>query len=155
MNDAQIQEMEGCAQGSLSGTLTFPEVVGRLAAVGVERYHTDYSRQEITYYLTSGESQVVALPHPPAETGLEFVAEAVASAIRQSQANEHTYLEFVRKTMAAGCVGYFVQIAGRRRILLGARANRTSNCFRGRGAVTSGRQASGTKVDGTRNHRIR
>ncbi len=31
--------------------------------------HTDYSRQDITYYLTSGESHVVALPHPPADAG--------------------------------------------------------------------------------------
>lgn len=119
MNESQAQAMHECAQGSLSGTMTFPEVVCRLAAVGVERYHTDYSRQEATYYLPSGESHVVALPHPPAETGLEFVAEAVAAAIRQSQANEHTYLDFIRKTMAAGCVGYFVQIAGRRAVYFG------------------------------------
>lgn len=119
MTESQIHEIQECAQGSLSATLTFPEIVGRLAAVGVERYHADYSRQETTYYLSSGESHVVALPHPPTDTGIEFTAKAVAEAIRQSQANEHTYLDFVRKTMVAGCVGYFVQIAGQRAIYFG------------------------------------
>lgn len=52
--------MQECARRSLAGELTFPEVVGRLAAVGVERYHADYSRQEITYYLADGDSHVVS-----------------------------------------------------------------------------------------------
>lgn len=33
--------------------------MSRLAAVGVERYHADYSRQEAAYYLHNGESYVV------------------------------------------------------------------------------------------------
>ncbi len=49
MNAEQTQVIQGCARGVLTGDLTFPEIVGRLAAIGVERYHADYSRQEITY----------------------------------------------------------------------------------------------------------
>jgi uncharacterized protein YbcV (DUF1398 family) len=119
MNSEQTKVMQGCAHGALSGELTFPEIVGRLAAVGVERYHADYSRQEITYYLAEGDSLVVAAPHPPHPTAAEFSSSAVEAAVRQSQRNEHTYLDFVRKTMAAGCVGYFVQITGRRVIYFG------------------------------------
>lgn len=119
MNEAQIQAMQDCAAGSISGALTFPEIVGRLIDVGVERYHADYSRQEVTFYLPNGDSHVVALPHMPVETGMVFEAEQVAVAVRQSQANEHTYLDFVRKTMVAGCIGYFVQIVGRRVIYFG------------------------------------
>lgn len=119
MNLDQTRVIEGCAQGSLSGEVTFPEVVHRLAGVGVERYHADYSRHEITYYLPDGDSLVVALPHPPEVIAAEFVAAAVEAAVRRSQANEHTYLDFLRKTMAAGCVGYFVQITGRRAIYFG------------------------------------
>lgn len=131
MNEAQIEEMQLCAQRSLSGALTFPEVVSRLAAVGVERYHTDYSRQEVTYYLQNGESHVVALPHQPAETGMEFMADAVASAVRQSQENEHSYPDFIRKTMTAGCVGYFVQIAGRRVLYFGRNGELHTELFPG------------------------
>jgi uncharacterized protein YbcV (DUF1398 family) len=119
MNAEQTQVMQGCALGSLSGKLTFPEVVGRLAAIGVERYHADYSRQEITYYLPDGDSLVVAAPHPSHATAREFSSAAVEEAVRQSQRNEHTYADFIRKTMAAGCVGYFVQITGQRVIYFG------------------------------------
>jgi hypothetical protein len=62
VNTEKICVMQECARGSLAGELTFPEVVGRLVAVGVERYHADYSRQEITYYLADGDSHVVAAP---------------------------------------------------------------------------------------------
>ena len=119
MNAEQIQVIQGCARGALSGELTFPEIVGKLAEIGIERYHADYSRQEITYYLPEGDSQVIATPHPSHLTAVEFSSSAVEAAVRQSQRNEHTYLDFIRKTMAAGCVGYFVQITGRRVIYFG------------------------------------
>jgi uncharacterized protein YbcV (DUF1398 family) len=119
MNAERVQVLEQCAAGSLAGTLTFPEIVGRLLELGVERYHADYSRQEITYYLASGESHVVPTPHEAHATGVEFMVSGVAAAVRQSQQNEHTYRDFIRKTMAAGCVGYFVQITGRRVIYFG------------------------------------
>jgi uncharacterized protein YbcV (DUF1398 family) len=114
-----IQVMQECARGSLAGEMTFPEVVSRLAAIGVERYHADYSRQEITYYLADGDSHVVAAPHAPHAIGTTFLSSAVESAVRQSQRNEHSYVDFVRKTMEAGCIGYFVQITGRRAIYFG------------------------------------
>ena len=119
MNAEQTQIIQGCTRGALTGELTFPDIVGRLAQIGVERYHADYSRQEITYYLPDGDSLVVAAPHPSHATAREFSSFAVETAVRQSQMNEHTYLDFIRKTMAAGCVGYFVQITGRRVIYFG------------------------------------
>lgn len=119
MNAEQTRVTQGCAQGALTGEIAFPEIVGRLAQIGVERYHADYSRQEITYYLADGDSLVVATHHPFHAMATEFLASAVESAVRQSQRNEHTYLDFIRKTMAAGCVGYFVQITGRRVIYFG------------------------------------
>ena len=39
--------------------------------------------------------------------------------MRQSQRGEHTYVDFLRKTMAAGCVGYCVHIRGRRALYFG------------------------------------
>jgi uncharacterized protein YbcV (DUF1398 family) len=119
MNAGQTQIIQGCAQRALTGKITFPEIVGQLAQIGVERYHADYSRQEITYYLSDGNSLVVATPHPPHATAAEFSVLAVETAVRQSQRNEHSYLDFIRKTMTAGCVGYFVQITGRRVIYFG------------------------------------
>lgn len=119
VNTEQTEVIESCAHGALAGELAFPDIIGRLAQIGVERYHADYSRHEITYYLADGDSLVVATPHPAHPTAVEFSASAVAVAVGQSQRNEHTYLDFIRKTKAAGCVGYFVQITGRRAIYFG------------------------------------
>lgn len=119
MNIQQVLTVQDCAQGSLLGELTFPQVVGRLAEMGVERYHADYSRGEITYYMPDGDSVVVATPHDPQPTGHSFASSDVAAAVLQSQRNEHSYVDFVRKTMKAGCVGYVVQITGRRVVYFG------------------------------------
>jgi uncharacterized protein YbcV (DUF1398 family) len=119
MKAEQIEVIKTCVDGSLAGGLTFPEIVGRLAEIGIERYHADYSRQETTFYLPDGDSLVVATPHPSHTTADPFSATAVEAAVRQSQRNEHTYADFIRKTMGAGCVGYFVQIMGRKVIYFG------------------------------------
>lgn len=119
MNPNQHTVLRECASGALSGDLTFPQIIERLSELGVERYHADYSRHEITYYFPDGDSAVVPTLHAAASTGSAFSASDVEAAIRQSQRNEHSYLDFIRKTMAAGCVGYFVQIAGQRAIYFG------------------------------------
>jgi len=105
--------LQECVAGSFAGTLTFPDVLAKLAAAGVERYHADYTRGEITYYWPDGRSEVVAAPHEAHPTGDRFDAVAVAEAVRASQQGTHTYRDFIRKTTAAGCVGYFVQLTGR------------------------------------------
>lgn len=119
MNREQSQVILDCARKSLAGELSFPQVVGRLAAAGVERYHADYSRQETTYYRADGGSLVVPTPHESHATAEGFSSSSVEAAVRRSQRGEHTYPDFVRETRAAGCVGYFVQITGRRVIYFG------------------------------------
>ena len=108
-----------CVRMSGAGEIDFPEVVRRLSALEVERYHADYNRQEITLYLADGDSCVFPSHHEAMPVAADFSAAGVAAAVRQSQRGEHTYRDFVRKTMAAGCVGYFVQITGRRAIYFG------------------------------------
>lgn len=112
MNQEQIDVMQACADGALSGVLNFPQILGLLSEAGIERYHADYSRSEITYYFPDGASHVVSTPHPKSETAKEFSAQHVADAVRASQQGEHTYLDFIRKTMGAGCIGYFVHVTG-------------------------------------------
>ncbi len=111
--------VEECSQGSLTGAMTFPQVLQKLNDIGVERYHADYSRHEITYYLEDGTSHVVDVTHPDKKVALEFRADLVALSVQQSQRNEHTYNDFVCKTMDAGCVGYFVQLSGGQVIYFG------------------------------------
>jgi uncharacterized protein YbcV (DUF1398 family) len=119
MQTEVTQAIQTCSAQSLAGQITFPEVVRRLTELGVERYHADYSRSETTYYLATGESVVVPTPHEERPIAAEFSAEQVEAAIRGSQRGEVAYREFVPLTMAAGCVGYFVQIAGRQALYFG------------------------------------
>lgn len=119
MNAELIQVVEHCLRASISGEMAFPQIIGRLAEAGVERYHTDYSRREVTYYFADGNSHVAQMPIQVYPTSKKFSAADVEGAVRQSQRGEHGYVEFVRKSMAAGCVGYFVQIAGKRVIYFG------------------------------------
>ena len=119
MDADKISVVQECVTNSLAGKLTFPEVVHKLTAIGVERYHADYTRRESTYYLSDGQSHVLPLPHPEQLIAATFDASGVEAAIRASQRGEISYVEFLKWTMAAGCVGYFVQITGRRALYFG------------------------------------
>ena len=89
MNTDKAQVIQKCAQGALSGKLAFPEIVRKLAEIGIERYHADYSRQEITYYFPDGDSLVVASPHPSHTTAVEFSSSAVEAAVPCGPPAEH------------------------------------------------------------------
>lgn len=121
--DAQVKQvMAECTQGSDANTLTFPDVVQKLMAAGVERYHADLLRAEKIYYLPNGESEIVpgaALADAPAAV---FSTAGVEAAVRAIQANTIGYPEFCRRIFAAGCVGYFVSMPGRRAVYYGRTA---------------------------------
>lgn len=119
MNRDEIAVTRECTQASLAGKWTFPEVVGRLHAIGVERYHADLSRGENTFYLPSGDSHVVTTEHAPGPIAAVFSAANVEAAVRAAQRGEVVYTEFLQRIAQAGCVGYFVQIAGRRALYFG------------------------------------
>jgi uncharacterized protein YbcV (DUF1398 family) len=114
MDHDKVTVMHECCSLSLQGKISFSEVVSKLQAIGVERYHVDFSRQESTYYLLSGESHVESTGKHPEPVAEVFSPAAVEAAIKQIQRGEIVYTEFLRKIMAAGCAGYFVQITGRR-----------------------------------------
>lgn len=102
-----------CAELSATGKIHFGEGVKRLMAAGVERYHADYTRMENTYYTPEGESCIVPLGHDRAPIAAAFSAAQIEAAVAQSQRGEIMYPQFTRQALAAGCVGYFVQITGK------------------------------------------
>jgi uncharacterized protein YbcV (DUF1398 family) len=112
MNSEQKSVVHECAQLSAAGKIHFGEVVGRLLNAGIERYHADYSRSESTYYAPDGGSCVVPMDFEHMPTAREFSASGVEAAVRQAQRGEIMYPQFTRMVLAAGCVGYFVQISG-------------------------------------------
>lgn len=83
-----------CSRGSEDATLSFPQILGRLALAGVEGFHADLRRSVKTYYLPSGESIEISCVRIEMPVAGDFDAGIVASAVRQSQAGTHTYHDF-------------------------------------------------------------
>lgn len=112
MHQEAIATMHECARLSDQGKISFPEVVRKLIRVGVERYHTDLCIQEHVFYMPSGETHVETMDLPGWPIGTEFHEQWMQLAIHAIQNGEILYLEFLRRIMLAGCVGYFVLLTG-------------------------------------------
>lgn len=114
-----IAAIEHCTRASHEESVTFGEVVGRLSAAEVERYHVDLVRGESIYFMPGGQSHRVsynALDTRPADA---FSADCVIAAVRSIQAGKTKYLTFCRQIMDAGCAGYLVSMQGRRAVYYG------------------------------------
>ena len=113
MNPTTRQVIEQCARSSKDGTAHFPDIVKALVAAGVDSYWVDYRADATTYYCGDGSTHQVELAPPPVAIAREFNLEAVRAAIRDAQAGQVMFPEFLRLTRAAGCVGYMAWLAGR------------------------------------------
>jgi len=111
-----------CTAGSDEGRMTFPEVLQKLAAVGVERYHADLCRAEKTYYLSEGRSIVVQAEPARGTVAPTFSPDGVSAAVRASQAGAISYARFCERVLEAGCAGYVVSLSGRRVLYFGRTA---------------------------------
>lgn len=104
---------------SLAESITFPEVVMRLAGAGVERYIADLvGRQKITYGV-SGETYAGSLAFDGTDVPPTLDAGAVKSAITDIQQGRIPYLTFLSRIMQAGCCHYEVFITGQKAIYFG------------------------------------
>jgi uncharacterized protein YbcV (DUF1398 family) len=121
--DAMTPKLEDvaqtCTRGSDEGSLTFPQVLGKLREAGVERYLADLVRGNKTYYSPDGRSCVVSGKPVGQTPAVAFDAAGIEAAIRASQACAIGYGEFCRRVVDAGCVGYVVSLAGRRAVYFG------------------------------------
>jgi uncharacterized protein YbcV (DUF1398 family) len=112
MHQEAVAVMHECARLSDAGKITFPEVIRKLTRVGVERYHTDLCVQEHVYYMPNGETHVEAMDLPNWPIAKDFNEAWMKLAVQAVQSGEIQYLEFLRRIMLAGCVGYFVLLEG-------------------------------------------
>src|SRR3546814_5042169 len=84
--DANVKQvMQDCSKGSDEDGMRFPEVIGRLMAAGVERYHADLCRAEKTYYLPNGESHIVPSARIACDPAPDFAATRVEATVRAIQ----------------------------------------------------------------------
>lgn len=119
MNTQTQDIIRQCAMAAHEDTMRFPEIVQKLADAGTALYHADFLRAETTYYLTNGESLVVALQLPPEPLAARFDTAGVAAAVQASQQEGIAYVDFLQRALRAGCCGYSVYILGRRVMYLG------------------------------------
>lgn len=104
---------------SQAGSLVFPEVVRRLLEVGVESYFCDLALGEETFYTTDGKTHVEKMTLPILAIAEQFNTSAVIAAIRDAQTDTIRYPEFVKRSAAAGVIGYWAFLAGRKVIYFG------------------------------------
>lgn len=123
---------EECSRRSASESITFPEVVQKLSAAGVESYYADLRQHRKTYYFPNGDAHTVQdeglEDHPIAA---EFSASDVQAAIKRIQRGEIQYREFLRLIMAGGTATYSVYIAGKRAIYVGRNGDSYTEWFPG------------------------
>lgn len=108
-----------CIAASREERMTFPQILGKLAAVSIERYHTDLVRGENTYYLSTGESQSLPMGKELGAPAAAFSAAGVESAVRATQSGQIRYNEFCRRVLQAGCAGWQVSMLGKRVVYYG------------------------------------
>lgn len=104
---------------TISGQMTFPQVVGALMAEGVESYHVDLVREEFRYYQANGYSLVEKAEITTKKPALEFSIDHIRGAIRAAQAGETNFKEFIDRVLDAGCVFYMAYLSGKKVIYFG------------------------------------
>lgn len=129
MNANEIAEL---AKVTLTGSMPFPEIVGKLLANGVEYYHVDYALGSFSFYSAMGA--VVTSPllfedlSPISE---HFDAAALKAAILDSQQHGQTFRAFCERAVKAGVQGYFAFLRGKRVIYLGRQGDQHTEWFPG------------------------
>ena len=118
MNARMKDVVREMSEASDQERITFPDVVKALTEVGIERYHADLLAGRKTYYLPAGDFEDVEV-HKVVGAARAFSAGGVEKAVRAIQRQAIAYREFCRQIADAGCVGYFVSLAGRRAVYYG------------------------------------
>lgn len=113
------QIIEKLAIATQQGRMTFPQVVQGLLEVGVESYLVDFAAKQKTHYLTDGTTHTVPMILDPGPIAAEFNGADLVAAIRGAQADTVRYPEFVKRSTAAGVIGYWAFLAGKRVIYFG------------------------------------
>lgn len=107
------QAIHEIAVATEEGGMTFPQVVGGLLEIGVESYFVDFAAGRKTHYFADGRTHaepMILKLDPIAE---EFSAPDLVAAIRGAQADTVRYPEFVRRSTAAGVIGYWAFLTGK------------------------------------------
>ena len=115
----ELSVIRECSALSMQGKVTFPEVVMRLAGIGVQYYFADLARLQKTYYAANGKTHIENMDFKPPKIADKFSTDEVQSAIRAIQKQEIEYPEFLHQIIESGCAFYIVFITGKKAIYFG------------------------------------
>ena len=101
------------------GKMTFPQVVKGLLEVGVESYFVDFATKQKTHYLSDGTAHIEPMILEPGGISEEFSDANLVAAIRGAQSDTVRYPEFVERSTAAGVIGYWAFLTGKKVIYFG------------------------------------
>ncbi len=104
---------------SQAGKLIFPEAVRRLLEVGVESYFADLAKHEETFYMADSKTHVEQTILPAVAIAEDFSGPGIVSAVRAAQSDSVRYPEFVKLAAAAGVIGYWAFLTGKKVIYFG------------------------------------
>lgn len=124
MDAERILIAEASLRAAHDGSLSFPEIVGRLIEAGFESYAVDYRCNTQAFYMPDGDYHILNMPQASGPVAPVFDAAQVERMVRWAQTNpaDYTYAAFSEKTKAAGCAGYLVSFLGRRVVYFGRTA---------------------------------
>ena len=84
MDAERIFIAETCLHAAHDGSLSFPEIVGKLIAAGFEGYMVDYRRNSQTDYLPDGDSVTIDMTPSAGNIAAAFDATEVGRLVRPS-----------------------------------------------------------------------
>ncbi len=121
MDAERISIAETCLNAAHDGSLSFPDIVGKLIAAGFEGYLVDYRRGSQTNYLPDGDGVTMEMQPSAGTVAAAFDAAEIERLVRWAQAKpaDYNYVAFSEKAKAAGCAGYLVSFLGRRVVYFG------------------------------------
>lgn len=124
MDAERITIAKACLDAAHDGSLSFPQIAGRLIAAGFEGYMVDYRCNTQTYYLPNGVAATFDMAPSPGAVEAAFDAAGVERMVRwaQSEAPDYSYVGFSEGAKKAGCAGYLVSFLGRRVVYFGRAA---------------------------------
>jgi uncharacterized protein YbcV (DUF1398 family) len=124
MDAQRISIAQTCLNAAYDGSMTFPDIVGRLIEAGFEGYAVDYRRHVTTYFLPDGESVELENRPTPGAVSAVFDRAGVAAQVKWAQANplDYSYQVFCENVKGCGCAGYMASFLGRRVLYFGRTA---------------------------------
>lgn len=131
MDTQKIAVAQDCLAAAYAGSMTFPDIVGKLISAGFEGYLVDYRRAAAIYYPAEGDAIELAAPKSHGPVAATFDPAALEAAVRAAQANApgYSYDGFCRQAVEAGCAGYLVSFPGRRAVYFGRSAEMHTEHF--------------------------